>query len=65
LVGGEPLLSKNIQMFIDYLFEINLEVSLITNGYYLDEKFISKNKNKLSMIGISIDSLWWNESINW
>jgi len=57
LVGGEPLLSKNIQMFIDYLFEINLEVSLITNGYYLDEKFISKNKNKLSMIGISIDSL--------
>ena len=57
LAGGEPLLSKNIQLIIDYLFELGLEISIITNGYYLTEDFIKKNQEKLSMIGISVDSL--------
>lgn len=57
LAGGEPLLSKNIQSIIDYLNEVGLEVSIITNGYYLTYDFINNNQNKLSMIGISVDSL--------
>lgn len=57
LAGGEPLLSKNIQSIIDYLCSIGLEVSIITNGYYLTDEFIINNKNKLSMIGISVDSI--------
>ena len=57
LAGGEPLLSKWIQHIIDYLFNKGLEVSLITNGFYLSYPFLVRNRNKLSMIGISIDSL--------
>jgi len=57
LAGGEPLLSKNIQKIIDYICEKGLECSIITNGFLLTEEFINKNKNKLSMIGISVDSL--------
>ena len=57
LAGGEPLLSKNIQLIIDYLYSLDLEVSIITNGYYIADDFIIINKNKLSMIGISVDSI--------
>ena len=57
LAGGEPLLSKNIQKIIDYIHDKGLEVSMITNGSLLTEDFIIRNKDKLSMIGISIDSL--------
>lgn len=57
LAGGEPLISKNIQDIIDYINSKGLEVSIITNGYYLTKAFIDNNKNKLSMIGISVDSL--------
>lgn len=62
LAGGEPLLSKNLQKIIDYIYSKQLKVSIITNGYYLTEEFIKANKNKLSMIGLSIDS--FDENIN-
>lgn len=57
LAGGEPLISRNIQSIIDYIFDKGMEVSIITNGYYLTKEFIEQNKTKISMIGISIDSL--------
>ena len=57
LAGGEPLLSKNIQFIIDYLYSLDFEISLITNGYYLNDDFLKTNRYKLSMIGISVDSL--------
>ena len=57
IAGGEPLLSKNVQLIIDYLSSLSLDVSIITNGYYLTDDFIIYNKKKLSMIGISVDSL--------
>ena len=57
LAGGEPLVSDNIQSIIDYIYESRLDVSIITNGYYLTEEFIVNNSNKLSMIGISVDSI--------
>lgn len=57
LAGGEPLLSKNIQRIIDYIVSNDIEVSIITNGFFLTKGFIEHNKTKLSMIGISVDSL--------
>ena len=57
LAGGEPLISKNIQAIIDYIHSKNIKVSIITNGYYITHDFITNNKDKLSMIGISVDSL--------
>lgn len=57
LAGGEPLVYKGIQELIDYIYSRNLEVTLITNGSLLTENFIEINKNKLSTIGISVDSL--------
>lgn len=57
LAGGEPLLSPNIQKVIDYIYNKGVCVSLITNGSLLTKSFIECNKDKLSMIGISVDSL--------
>lgn len=62
LAGGEPLCCSYIQEIIDYINQNNIEASIITNGYLLDGQFITRNKNKLSMIGISIDS--FDETIN-
>ena len=57
LVGGEPLCYKNIQELIDYINSKNIDVSIVTNASLLTKKFILDNKNKLKMIGISVDSL--------
>ncbi len=57
LAGGEPLLSKDIDRIIDYIYSKGLKVSLITNAYYLSKTFIDKHKDQLCCIGISVDSL--------
>ena len=57
LVGGEPLCYKRIQDIIDYIKSLNIDVSIVTNGYLLTNEFIINNKDKLSMIGISVDSI--------
>jgi radical S-adenosyl methionine domain-containing protein 2 len=57
LAGGEPLVVKTIQEIIDKIFSKKIEVSLITNGSLLTEKFVKENFGKISIIGISIDSL--------
>lgn len=62
LAGGEPLLVPYLQELIDYIVSKGLACSIITNGWYLTESFIRHNKTKLSMIGISIDSM--QEDIN-
>ncbi len=62
LVGGEPLISPFINELIDYCFNKKIKVSIVTNGSLLTKEFIERNKNKLYMIGISIDSL--NEETN-
>lgn len=62
LAGGEPMCSPNIQAIIDYINSKKLEASIITNGSFLKKEFIIKNKNKLSMIGLNIDS--FNEETN-
>lgn len=57
LVGGEPLLYKKLPEIIDYICDKNIKVSILTNGYYLNEEFIKKVAKKVSMIGLSIDSI--------
>ncbi len=57
LAGGEPLIVEFIDDLIDYISNKNIEVSLITNGYYLDKEFIKNNIGKICMIGVSVDSL--------
>jgi len=54
LAGGEPLLLPWIQDFAEYIREKGIEVSIITNGSLLKEKFLKHCK--ISMVGISIDS---------
>ena len=57
LAGGEPMLALHLQEIIDYVLLKGFKCSMITNGSLLNEQFIIHNKNKLSMIGISVDSL--------
>lgn len=57
LAGGEPLVYRGLQELIDYIYDKGLEVTLITNGSLLTKSFIEINRNKISTIGISVDSL--------
>lgn len=55
--GGEPLLDKNLPAKIDHAIRHRMDVSLITNGGLLSPKFVRENARKISMLGVSIDSL--------
>lgn len=62
IAGGEPTTSRNLQKIIDIIVSNGIKASLITNGILLTEDFIRANKEKLTMIGLSIDSI--NEETN-
>ena len=64
LAGGEPLMSRNIDRLIDYIASKGIEVSIITNGYYLDDSFIERHENQISTIGISVDSLDYDTNVS-
>ena len=55
--GGEPLLDKNLSAKIEQAHHHNLAISIITNGDLLREKFLYENGRRISMLGVSIDSL--------
>lgn len=57
LAGGEPLLAKRdfVQGLIDHIHLYGIDVSIITNGYFLSPEFIDSNRGKVGMIGISVD----------
>lgn len=57
IAGGEPTTCSYLQEIIDYITSKNIRASLITNGSLLTKEFVRVNKGKLSMIGISIDSI--------
>ena len=57
LVGGEVFIAKYLDELIDYIYKKNIKVSIVTNGFLLNESFIKRNSKKLDMIGISVDSL--------
>lgn len=56
LAGGEPLAAPFAQELIDHIHGLGIPVSIITNGSLLTPSWIDDNRNKLSMIGISVDA---------
>ena len=57
LAGGEIFTYNKLDELIDYISSQDIDCSIITNGYNLDDKFLEQNQGKISQIGISIDSL--------
>ncbi len=57
LAGGEPLLYKNLYKLIDYINTKDIEVSIISNGTFINEEFLSNAKGKIKTIGLSIDAI--------
>jgi len=57
LAGGEPmLLKKRFRTIVEQAYELGFEVSLITNGSFLNRESLSWLAPKLSMLGLSVDS---------
>ena len=54
LLGGEPLLYKDIQKLIRFLRKAGKNVTVTTNGYLLTEEYVYANLQGLSNINISI-----------
>ncbi|MCX8042334.1 MAG: GTP 3',8-cyclase MoaA [Thermodesulfobacteriaceae bacterium] len=59
LTGGEPLLRKNIEILVEKLAKIPgiEDLSLTTNGFFLEEKALILKKVGLKRINISLDTL--------
>lgn len=59
ITGGEPLVRKGIVEFIGKINEIDKieEITLTTNGYYLDELADDLKLNGLDRVNISLDTL--------
>lgn len=56
IAGGEPLLYKNLPELVKYINGIGADCSVITSGYFMDEKWIKENSQYFKTIGFSIDS---------
>jgi radical SAM protein with 4Fe4S-binding SPASM domain len=61
LSGGEPLLRKDLPEIIGYAKNIGLQVSLITNGYYIDGKIFDNLVKHDVHVSLSVDG---TEEIN-
>ena len=59
LTGGEPLLRKDLDVFIKMLYDYKpeLDLALTTNGYYLKEYAKRLKDAGLKRVNISLDSL--------
>lgn len=57
LAGGEPTLVGYLDELIMYIHQKGIEVSIITNGSSLSKEMIDRWVGKVSMIGVSIDSI--------
>jgi len=57
IAGGEPTLAPYLNELIDYIYSKNIEVSIITNLSKVNKDVIDTWSNKVSMVGVSIDSL--------
>ncbi len=53
--GGEPLLRKDLPEIIGYAKKVGLNVSLITNGYFIDDKIFDNLVRNGVRISVSID----------
>ncbi len=59
--GGEPLLRKDLPEIIGYAKNIGMNVSLITNGYFLDDKILDTLVRHGVRVSLSVDG---REEIN-
>ena len=59
LTGGEPLLRKDLDVFVKMLHDYRpeLDLALTTNGYYLKEYAKRLKKAGLKRVNVSLDSL--------
>lgn len=57
LAGGEPVLIKFFDELVDYINTKGIAVSIITNGSMLTPERVKRMRGKVSMLGLSIDSL--------
>jgi len=59
LTGGEPLLRKDLDVFVKMLYDYkpSLDLALTTNGYYLKEYAKKLKKAGLKRVNISLDTL--------
>ena len=59
ITGGEPLLRKDLDKFINMLYNYkpSLDLALTTNGYYLPEYAKKLKEAGLKRVNISLDSL--------
>lgn len=62
LFGGEPLLigekqKEFIKYFLEKIKENNLELSIVTNGYYLEEYLPYLNRVRIREIQVTLDGL--------
>ena len=57
-LGGEPLLRSDYQSIINYAIQKTIPVSIITNGFLIDDNFINFIKEKpIKQIVFSIDGI--------
>ena len=56
ITGGEPTLRKDFEEIINYLFTINLDFNVVTNGTLLTESFLKRLNPKTPFI-ISFDGI--------
>jgi len=59
ITGGEPLLRKDLDVFVKMLndYKPSLDLALTTNGYYLPEYAAKLKQAGLKRVNISLDSL--------
>jgi len=59
ITGGEPLLRKDLDKFVNmlYSYKPSLDLALTTNGYYLPEYAKKLKEAGLKRVNISLDSL--------
>lgn len=61
--GGEPLLHRGLAELIKYARGLGFKVSVITNGFYVNQKWLDENVDYLDCLGFSLDSLDESTSI--
>lgn len=65
IMGGEPLMQLDlVYKFINYAFERNFKVSLITNALLLTPEIIEYLNNHNVGVSVSYDGLWQGERSN-
>ncbi|MBI5398161.1 radical SAM protein [Candidatus Woesearchaeota archaeon] len=64
--GGEPLIHPHCTSLIAHAANLGMKVSIQTNGYFINEKFLQKVKGKLSFIQVSLEgTIKEHELVTW